>query len=57
MSSTNTLNPNNNLYSRIGLSGPPGAGKSTFIESMGMKLTAKGHKVHLNRFHMKYSYL
>ena len=30
---------------RIGLSGPPGAGKSTFIEAMGMKLTSKGHKV------------
>ena len=33
------------LNCRIGLSGPPGAGKSTFIEAMGMKLTSKGHKV------------
>jgi len=30
---------------RIGLSGTPGVGKSTFIESFGMTLTAKGHKV------------
>ena len=30
---------------RLGLSGPPGAGKSTFIEAMGMKLTSEGHKV------------
>eukprot|EP00127_Corallochytrium_limacisporum_P003146 Clim_evm75s146 gene=Clim_evmTU75s146 len=30
---------------RIGLSGPPGAGKSTFIETFGMHLTEQGHKV------------
>ena len=30
---------------RIGLSGPPGAGKSTFIETLGTTLTASGHKV------------
>lgn len=30
---------------RIGLSGTPGVGKSTFIESFGMMLTAAGHKV------------
>ncbi|XP_064636890.1 methylmalonic aciduria type A protein, mitochondrial-like [Lineus longissimus] len=30
---------------RIGLTGPPGAGKSTFIEAMGKFLTSKGHKV------------
>ena len=29
----------------LGLSGPPGAGKSTFIESLGLHLTAAGHKV------------
>lgn len=28
-----------------GLSGPPGAGKSTFIESFGKFLTAQDHKV------------
>jgi len=30
---------------RLGLSGPPGAGKSTFIESLGCKLTSQGSKV------------
>ncbi|GIY14823.1 methylmalonic aciduria type A homolog, mitochondrial [Caerostris extrusa] len=30
---------------RIGLTGPPGAGKSTFIESFGKMLTSQGHKV------------
>lgn len=30
---------------RMGLTGPPGAGKSTFIETFGKFLTASGHKV------------
>lgn len=30
---------------RIGITGVPGAGKSTFIEALGQHLTAKGHKV------------
>ena len=30
---------------RIGLSGPPGAGKSTFTEALGKKLTSMGHRV------------
>ena len=30
---------------RIGLSGPPGAGKSTFTEVLGKMLTLSGHKV------------
>lgn len=30
---------------RIGLSGTPGVGKSTFIEALGSQLTAKGHRV------------
>eukprot|EP01027_Heterolobosea_sp_BB2_P014153 GEZU01020367.1.p1 GENE.GEZU01020367.1~~GEZU01020367.1.p1 ORF type:complete len:508 (-),score=84.08 GEZU01020367.1:93-1616(-) len=30
---------------RIGISGPPGAGKSTFIEAFGSYLTSLGHKV------------
>jgi len=33
------------LAFRIGLSGPPGAGKSTFTEIFGKKLTASGHRV------------
>ncbi|KAG7170735.1 Methylmalonic aciduria type A protein-like 1 [Homarus americanus] len=33
------------LSLRLGLSGPPGAGKSTFIERLGKFYTAKGHKV------------
>ncbi|XP_048456979.1 methylmalonic aciduria type A protein, mitochondrial [Rhincodon typus] len=33
------------LSFRVGLSGPPGAGKSTFIEKFGKMLTGKGHKV------------
>jgi len=30
---------------RIGISGPPGAGKSTFIEAFGLHLIGQGHKV------------
>ena len=30
---------------RLGITGVPGAGKSTFIEAFGGKLTSKGHKV------------
>ncbi|XP_036972613.1 methylmalonic aciduria type A protein, mitochondrial isoform X4 [Acanthopagrus latus] len=30
---------------RVGLSGPPGAGKSSFIEVVGKMLTSRGHKV------------
>ncbi|OQR95949.1 methylmalonic aciduria type A protein, mitochondrial [Thraustotheca clavata] len=30
---------------RVGIAGPPGAGKSTFIETLGLSLTKKGHKV------------
>ncbi|XP_047737895.1 methylmalonic aciduria type A protein, mitochondrial-like [Hyalella azteca] len=33
------------LSMRIGLSGPPGAGKSTFIEKFGKHLTGCGHRV------------
>ena len=29
----------------LGLTGPPGAGKSTFIEAFGKQLTEAGHKV------------
>ncbi len=35
-----------NTYSfRIGITGIPGVGKSTFIESFGLELTQKGHKL------------
>ena len=30
---------------RIAISGPPGAGKSTFIESFGKLLTEHGHRL------------
>ncbi len=30
---------------RVGITGVPGAGKSTFIETLGTRLTAQGHKV------------
>ncbi len=30
---------------RVGISGVPGVGKSTFIEALGKRLTARGHKV------------
>ncbi|XP_041839902.1 methylmalonic aciduria type A protein, mitochondrial [Melanotaenia boesemani] len=33
------------LAFRVGLSGPPGAGKSSFIEVVGKMLTGRGHKV------------
>ncbi|XP_061586688.1 methylmalonic aciduria type A protein, mitochondrial [Cololabis saira] len=33
------------LAFRVGLSGPPGAGKSSFIEVAGKMLTGRGHKV------------
>lgn len=39
------LNNGKPLAFRVGLSGPPGAGKSTFIEYFGKMLTDQGHKV------------
>ncbi|XP_041445511.1 methylmalonic aciduria type A protein, mitochondrial [Xenopus laevis] len=39
------LNSGKPLAFRVGLSGPPGAGKSTFIEIFGKMLTEEGHKV------------
>jgi len=30
---------------RIGVAGPPGAGKSTFIEALGMRFVSKAHRV------------
>ena len=39
------LGPPDSVARRIGLSGTPGVGKSTFIEALGMHLTGQGHKV------------
>lgn len=39
------LGPSGSVARRIGLSGTPGVGKSTFIEAMGVRLIELGHKV------------
>nr|XP_020039603.1 methylmalonic aciduria type A protein, mitochondrial [Castor canadensis] len=39
------LNKGKPLAFRVGLSGPPGAGKSSFIEYFGKMLTERGHKI------------
>lgn len=39
------LMPHTGRAFRLGLSGPPGAGKSTFIEALGLYLTNLGHRV------------
>ncbi len=41
----NSLLPFTGEAIRLGITGVPGAGKSTFIESLGLHLTAKGHRV------------
>ena len=41
----NTLLPNTGHGMRLGISGVPGVGKSTFIETLGLALIAKGHRV------------
>ena len=41
----NALLPKTGNAIRIGISGVPGAGKSTFIEALGMWLIKKGHKL------------
>ena len=41
----NRLLPETGKAVRLGISGVPGAGKSTFIESLGTMLVEKGHKV------------
>ena len=39
------LLPHTGKALRLGISGVPGVGKSTFIEALGMHLTAQGHRV------------
>lgn len=39
------LLPHSGKAMRIGITGIPGAGKSTFIEAMGRRLTSEGHRV------------
>ncbi|MEQ8841936.1 MAG: methylmalonyl Co-A mutase-associated GTPase MeaB [Acidimicrobiales bacterium] len=39
------LLPHTGAAHRVGITGVPGVGKSTFIESLGTSLTAKGHRV------------
>ena len=41
----NTLLPHTGQGMRLGISGVPGVGKSTFIETLGLALIAKGHRV------------
>jgi hypothetical protein len=41
----NALLPRTGRAMRLGISGVPGVGKSTFIESLGMNLIEHGHKV------------
>ena len=41
----NTLLPHTGHAIRLGISGVPGVGKSTFIEALGLLLISKGHKV------------
>ena len=41
----NTLLPRTGQSLRLGISGVPGVGKSTFIETLGLHLIAQGHRV------------
>jgi len=41
----NALLPHTGKALRLGISGVPGVGKSTFIEALGLHLIAKGHRV------------
>ena len=41
----NALLPHSGASFRLGISGVPGVGKSTFIETLGLKLIAQGHRV------------
>lgn len=41
----NALHPSENTALRVGISGAPGAGKSTIIEALGLELIDRGHRV------------
>ena len=41
----NALLPHTGRAMRLGISGVPGVGKSTFIEALGLALIGKGHRV------------
>src|SRR5207245_8175516 len=41
----NALIPHTGNAMRLGISGVPGVGKSTFIEALGLDLIARGHRV------------
>jgi LAO/AO transport system kinase len=52
LSSARSTDTNNDSFSsssrptlRVGIAGPPGAGKSTFIEKLGLHYLSEGHKV------------
>jgi len=40
-----SLVPNTGGAIRVGITGPPGVGKSTFIEALGLKLIGQGHRL------------
>jgi LAO/AO transport system kinase len=42
---TGLADPDRPLATRVGISGVPGVGKSTFIEALGTRLTGAGHRV------------
>ena len=44
-----TALPHTGNSTRIAVSGVPGVGKSTFIESFGLHLISKGHQVHYTK--------
>ena len=39
------LIPNTGASVRLGITGPPGVGKSTMIEALGLQLVERGHRV------------
>jgi LAO/AO transport system kinase len=40
-----TLLPSTGHAMRVGISGPPGVGKSTFIEALGLEIVKRGHRL------------